>query len=471
MLASLPPEQLATFLKRTSDRELEAIEHDWGWWGRCNQQAPKGDWRTWLLLAGRGFGKTRSGAECIRDQVIHHRRRRIALVAPTAADARDVMVEGESGLLAIGPPQQRPQYEPTKRRLTWPNGAIATTYSADEPERLRGPQHDAAWCDEIASWRYPEAWDMLMFGLRLGPDPRVVVTTTPKPVKIIRELLTDPTTVVTRGSSYENRANLADAFFAQIIRKYEGTRLGRQEIEAELLDDVPGALWNRTRLEELRWPLYKSVPDLVRIVVAIDPATTSGEDADETGIIVAGKDGGGRGYVLADRSGHYTPTEWAQLAIALYRQHKADRIVAEVNNGGDMVEATLRMIDPNVPYTAVHASRGKVVRAEPVAALYEQQPGRVFHVGTFPTMEDQMCAFTTDFDRKTAGFSPDRVDALVWALSDLLVEPEPGAAMIEFYRLRAREAAEKKAAAEAVPSATRRCKRVNARGRCINGER
>ena len=174
MLASLPPEQLATFLKRTSDRELEAIEHDWGWWGRCNQQAPKGDWRTWLLLAGRGFGKTRSGAECIRDQVIHHGRRRIALVAPTAADARDVMVEGESGLLAIGPPQQRPQYEPTKRRLTWPNGAIATTYSADEPERLRGPQHDAAWCDEIASWRYLEAWDMLMFGLRLGPDPRVV---------------------------------------------------------------------------------------------------------------------------------------------------------------------------------------------------------------------------------------------------------------------------------------------------------
>jgi phage terminase large subunit-like protein len=451
LLASLPPKQLATFLKRTSDRELEAIEHDWGWWGRCNQQAPKGDWRTWLLLAGRGFGKTRSGAECIRDQVIHHRRRRIALVAPTAADARDVMVEGESGLLAIGPPQQRPQYEPTKRRLTWPNGAIATTYSADEPERLRGPQHDAAWCDEIASWRYPEAWDMLMFGLRLGPDPRVVVTTTPKPVKIIRELLTDPTTVVTRGSSYENRANLADAFFAQIIRKYEGTRLGRQEIEAELLDDVPGALWNRTRLEELRWPLSKSVPDLVRIVVAIDPATTSGEDADETGIIVAGKDGGGRGYVLADRSGHYTPTEWAQLAIALYRQHKADRIVAEVNNGGDMVEATLRMIDPNVPYTAVHASRGKVVRAEPVAALYEQQPGRVFHVGTFPTLEDQMCAFTTDFDRKTAGFSPDRVDALVWAFSDLLVEPEPGAAMIEFYRLRAREAAEKKAAAKAVP--------------------
>src|SRR6478752_8002483 len=275
---------------------------------------------------------------------------------------------------------------------------------------------------------------MLMFGLRLGPDPRVVVTTTPKPVKIIRELLTDPTTVVTRGSRYENRANLADAFVAQIIRKYEGTRLGRQEIEAELLDDVPGALWNRTRLEELRWPLYKSVPDLVRIVVAIDPATTSGEDADETGIIVAGKDGGGRGYVLADRSGHYTPTEWAQR-IALYRQHKADRIVAEVNNGGDMVEATIRMVDPNVSYNKVHASRGKVIRAEPVAALYEQ--GRIHHVGAFPTLEDQQCAFTTDFDRKAAGFSPDRVDALVWAMTDLLVEPMANEGHFEYMRQRA----------------------------------
>ena len=365
MLASLPPEQLAAFLKRTSDRELEAIEHDWGWWGRRNQQAPKGDWRTWLLLAGRGFGKTRSGAECIRDQVIHHRRRRIALVAPTAADARDVMVEGESGLLAIGPPQQRPQYEPTKRRLTWPNGAIATTYSADEPERLRGPQHDAAWCDEIASWRYPEAWDMLMFGLRLGPDPRVVVTTTPKPIKIIRELIADPTTVdharVDLRQSRQPRAGVP----AQIVRKYEGTRLGRQELEAEVLDDVPGALWSRALIEELRWPVHKNVPDLVRIVVAIDPAASCGEDADETGIIVAGKDGDGHGYVLADQSGHYAPTEWAQAAIALYRQYKADRIVAEVNNGGDMVEATVRMVDANVPYAKVHASAARLSAPNP----------------------------------------------------------------------------------------------------------
>src|SRR6201987_3377061 len=401
-LASLPEPARNILAAALSPAEARALLYDWQFWARPAQLPPPGNWRVWLLLAGRGFGKTRTGAELIRARVANATARRLALVAPTAADARNVMVEGESGILAISPPWDRPRYEPSKRRLTWPNGAIATLYSADEPERLRGPQHDATWCDELGSWRYPEAWDMLMFGLRLGTDPRVVVTTTPRPTKLIRAVIADPTAAVTRGSTYENRANLAPAFLDQIIRKYEGTRLGRQEIEAELLDDVPGALWNRTRLEELHWPLYKSVPDFVRIVVAIDPATTSGEDADETGIIVAGKDGGGRGYVLADRSGHYTPTEWAQLAIALYRQHKADRIVADVNNGGDMVEATLRMIDPNVPYTAVHASRGKVVRAEPVAALYEQQPGRVFHVGTFPTMEDQMCAFTTDFDRKTA---------------------------------------------------------------------
>ena len=261
-------------------------------------------------------------------QVIHHGRRRIALVAPTSADGRDVMVEGESGLLAIGPPQQRPQFEPTKRRLTWSNGAIATTYSADEPERLRGPRHDAAWCDEIASWRYPEAWDMLMFGLRLGADPRVVVTTTPKPIKIIRELIADPTTAITRGSTYDNRVNLAPAFLKQIIRKYEGTRLGHQELNAEILDDVPRALWNRARIEETRWPAHRNVPELIRIVIAIDPAVSSGDEADETGIIVAGIDANDHGYVLADQSGRYPPTEWARIAIRLYRQHNADRINA-----------------------------------------------------------------------------------------------------------------------------------------------
>ena len=370
------------------------------------------------------------------------------MVAPTAADARDVMIEGESGILAISPEWERPNYEPSKRRLTWPNGAIATAYSADEPERLRGPQHDSAWCDEVASWRYPEAWDMLMFGLRLGDDPRVVVTTTPKPVKIIRELIADPTTAITRGSTYENRPNLAPPFFEQIIRKYEGTRLGRQELNAEILDDVPGALWTRARIEETRWPVHRNVPELTRIVVAIDPAVTSGDEADETGIIVAGIDANDHGYVLADQSGRYPPTEWARIAIALYHQHKADRIVAEVNNGGDMVEATIRMIDANVAYTAVHASRGKVVRAEPVAALYEQR--RIHHVGAFPTLEDQQCGFTTDFDRKAAGFSPDRVDALVWAFSDLMVDQMAGQGFYDLARQQAEALAAKNAqAAEA----------------------
>ena len=235
------------------------------------------------------------------------------------------MVEGESGILAISPDPERPLYEPSKRRLTWPNGAVATTYSADEPERLRGPQHDAAWCDELGAWRYPEAWDMLMFGMRLGADPRTVVTTTPRPTKLIRDLVRDPICVVTRGSSYENRGNLAPAFFEQIIRKYKGTRLGRQELDAELLDDMPGALWTRALIEAARAPMGFQLPDLVRIVVAIDPAASSSEDSNETGIIVAGKDAEGRGYVLADLSGRYPPTEWAKVAIAAYRAHRAPR--------------------------------------------------------------------------------------------------------------------------------------------------
>jgi phage terminase large subunit-like protein len=428
----------------------DSLEASWPAIARPNQLPPPGDWQVWLLLAGRGFGKTRTLAEWVCQQAGSGQAGRIALVAATAADARDVLVEGQSGILAVSPPWFRPVYEPSKRRLTWPNGAMATTFSAEEPERLRGPQHGAAVCDELGAWSRPETWDMLQFGLRLGRYPRCLVATTPRPTKLIRELLAREgrDVTVTRGSTYENRVNLAPGFFDQIIRKYEGTRLGRQELNAELLDDVPGALWSGARLEELRWPVYKSVPDLVRIVIAIDPATTSGEDADETGIIVAGKDARGHGYVLGDTSGRYPPTDWARLAISLYRQHKADRVVAEVNNGGDMVEATLRMVDPNVAYTAVRATRGKVVRAEPVAALYEQ--GRIHHIGAFPTLEDQMCGFTPDLDRKTAGFSPDRVDALVWALTDLLVEPMPGEAILEYYRRRGREAAEKKAADAAV---------------------
>jgi phage terminase large subunit-like protein len=302
--------------------------------------------------------------------------------------------------------------------------ARSPLYRADEPRRLRGPQHDTAWCDELAAWRYPEAWDMLMFGLR-GNGPRCVVTTTPRPIRLLRELLADPKVAVTRGTTYDNRKYLAPAFFGQIVRKYEGTRLGRQELEAEILEDLPGALWSRGIIEACRSSVAPA--ELVRVVVAIDPAARSGETANETGIIVAGKDADGVGWVLADLSGRYPPVEWAKAAIAAYRTHRADRIVAEVNNGGDMVEANLRMVDPNVPFRAVHASRGKVARAEPVATLYEQ--GRVRHLGALPLLEDQMCGFTRDPDtRPGAGAggsstSPDRVDALVWAITDLMIEP------------------------------------------------
>jgi predicted phage terminase large subunit-like protein len=400
-------------------RLASALETDWRTVARPNQLPPDWEWRFWLVLAGRGWGKTRSGAEWVRSLVENNRAKRIALVAPTAADVRDVIVEGQSGILAISSSWCRPTYEPSRRRLTWPNGAIATTYSADEPERLRGPQHDAAYCDEVGAWRYPEAWDQLMFGLRLGKNPRCVVTTTPRPIKLIKDLLAreGKDVAVTRGSTYENRNNLAPVFLEQIVRRYEGTRLGRQELNAEVLDDVPGALWDRARIDAAR---VEHQPALRRIVVAIDPAVTSGEDADETGIVVAGTGEDGHGYVLEDLSGRYAPIEWARIAVAAYRRHRADRIIAETNNGGEMVEATVRMVDPNVSFKAVHASRGKFTRAEPVSALYEQT--RVHHVGMLPGLEDQMCSFTPDFDRERAKSSPDRVDALVWAFTELMVE-------------------------------------------------
>ncbi len=440
-LAAQPPEVRAQFYASLTESQAKALPYDWEFFGRKNQIPPPGNWRTWLVMAGRGFGKTRTGAEWIRAQV-KSGCRNLSLVAPTAADVRDVMVEGESGLLSLYQDFERPLYEPSKRRITWPNGATATTFSADEPERLRGPQSDCAWCDEIGTWRYPEAFDMLMFGLRIGDDPRVIVTTTPRPTKLIRDLIREPTTVITRGSSYENRSNLAPAFFEQIVRKYEGTRLGRQELEAELLEDVPGALWSHGIIDAAR--LRDTDRNrLARVVVAIDPAVTSGEDADETGIVVVGRDNDGHGYVLADLSGKYSPIEWAKIAIAAYRTNQADRIVAETNNGGDMVEQTLRSVDPNIPYTAVHASRGKYTRAEPASALYEQ--GRIHHVGMFATLEDQMVTFTPDIDRKAQQFSPDRVDALVWAITDLLVEQMKGFGIYEHYR----RMAEKKRAEEA----------------------
>jgi len=344
------------------------------------------------------------------------------------------MVQGPAGILATAPPGRKPLYQPSVRRLTWPNGAIATTFSAEEPERLRGPQHDTAWCDEAAAWRHPEAFDMLAFGMRLGNDPRLLVTTTPRPVKLIRELLADEGrgVVVTRGTSYQNVGNVPPQVFKR-VQRYEGTRLGRQELLAELLDDVPGALWSRGLLDATRWPPHeKPLPELIRVVVAIDPATTSGEESDETGIIVAGKDARGHVYVLADCSGRYQPAEWAKTAIAAYHTHEADAVVAEVNAGGEMVQATLRMIDRNISFNAVHASRGKVVREQPIAQIYEE--GRGHHVGSFAKLEDQMAKFTIDFDRVALGYSPDRVDALVWAFTDLLVAPMAGEGIYELYR-------------------------------------
>lgn len=416
-MQSLSQEQRQSLLSSLTDDEAEVLLYEWRKWARPNQLPPEGDWVGWLVLAGRGFGKTRLGLEFVREEVEAGRAGRVALIAETAADGRDVLVEGESGLLAISPPWMKPVYESSKRRVTWPNGAIATLYDAREPDQLRGPQHDLALLDELAKYRYAQAvWDNLLPGLRLGVHPRWVATTTPRPIPLIKGLIRDPHVVTTRGKSTENLANLAQTFKRAVIDRYAGTRLGRQELDAEVLEDVPGALWTRRGLDENR---VDKAPPLKRIVVGVDPAATGNEGANETGIVVAGCDAQNHAYILEDWSVLGHPDVWARRAIAAYRKHDADRIVAEVNQGGDMVAHTLRTIDPNVSITTVHASRGKYVRAEPIAALYEQ--GRVHHVGTLPDLEDQMTAFTPEsalVDRSD-GKSPDRVDALVWALTHL----------------------------------------------------
>ncbi len=405
-------------------REVERVFTAWKYLARPEQLEPKGDWLTWLILAGRGFGKTRTGAETIQDWVEKGKCRRLALVARTAADARDVMVEGESGILAVSRAHGFPvRYEPSKRRLTWPNGAQATTYSADVPDLLRGPQHDGAWCDELPAWNDPQAaWDQLQFGLRLGYMPRAVVTTTPRPIQLIRALIKDPTVYVTKGSTYDNAANLAPSFLAAIRRAYEGTRLGRQELDAEVLDDNPNALWKQATLDAFR---VRMAPELSRIVVAIDPAVSTKPDSDLTGMITAGVarcnvlptcKGEIHAFVLDDLSGIYTPIEWAKKAVNVYRERRADRVVAEVNNGGDLVEANVRSVDADVSYKAVHASRGKAIRAEPIASLDEQ--GKVHHVGTHAKLEDELVQWNPLDGVK----SPDRLDARVWALTELMLE-------------------------------------------------
>jgi len=361
-------------------------------------------------MAGRGFGKTRTGAETTREWV-KQGFRYVNLIGATADDARDIMVQGESGILSVCPPWDRPEYKPSQRKLIWPNGAESLIFTADEPERLRGKQHEKLWADELGAWRYPDAWDQAKFGLRLGAKPQALVTTTPRPTSLVRDLLADAGTHVTRGNTADNRANLAPSFFDAILKRYEGTRLGRQEIDGELLDDNPNALFALADIERAR---VRVAPELQRIVVAIDPAATSGEESDETGITVAGVNGD-HGYVLADRTLRASPEKWARKAIEAYYEFKADRIVAESNNGGEMVASVIRSADANVPVKLVTASRGKAIRAEPVSALYEQ--GRVHHIGTFPALEDQMAQFDPS---ETSQRSPDRMDALVWGITELM---------------------------------------------------
>ncbi|MEO0983279.1 MAG: terminase family protein [Pseudomonadota bacterium] len=400
---------------------------EWRVDGHDHQRPPQDErWTTWLILGGRGAGKTRAGAEWIR-ALVHGRAndnardpnpaRAIALVAETYADAREVMIDGPSGILASTPGASRPTYEASRRRLLWGNGAVGYCFSAEDPDGIRGYQFDGAWSDELCKWRYAEeTWSNLQLALRLGSRPRQIATTTPRPTALIKRLLAAETTRVTRATSYDNAEHLSDAFFTEIAALYEGTALGRQELMGELIEDVAGALWTWGLIEAARISHY---PPLERIVVAVDPPASLGPDADECGIVVAGRAeiaGEATGFVVADRSaGGLSPRQWAEKAIAAYHEFEADRIVVEVNQGGEMAKAVLAQVDPRAAVKAVRASRSKRVRAEPVAALYER--GLVRHVGAFAKLEEQMTRFTG------SGASPDRLDALVWALTDLLLAP------------------------------------------------
>lgn len=418
----LPESERIETLKGLTETEALELLYRWDFWGRPNQIAPAGDWRTWLILAGRGYGKTRAGSEWVRARV-KAGARRIALVAETQRDLEQVIVDGDSGILAVCPPDERPIVTRKPVKLVFPNGAIALGYNGTEPDQLRGPQFDTAWLDELAKYRYAQqTWDMLQFGMRLGDDPRALVTTTPRPIPLLKVLMKEPSTIITRGKTSDNRGNLAASFIGDIERRYAGTRLGRQELSGEILDDVPGALWTRSMLDDQR-KTSKDLPDMQRVVVAIDPAakgakpdTAEGDHSNaETGIIVAGMGVDGRGYVLDDLSCRLGPNGWARRALSGYDMHSADAIVVETNQGGDMVRETLRSVRQNVKIIEVHASRGKVTRAEPIAALYEQ--GRVSHVGAFAALEDQMVLFTPmGIEGDTTA---DRVDALVWAFTQL----------------------------------------------------
>ncbi|KIZ41592.1 MULTISPECIES: terminase family protein [Rhodopseudomonas] len=412
-----------------SEAELAFLDAQWDIFAHDHQRppelAPNGEpWLTWLLIGGRGAGKTRAGAEWIRCQALGlppfatQPVERIALVGESEHDVREVMIEGVSGLLAVHMAQERPAWLPSRKRLEWPNGAVAQAFSADDPESLRGPQFGCAWSDEMAKWRYAEAaFDMLQFGLRLGPQPRQLITTTPRSTALLKRLIDDPTSVTTRASTRANALNLAPTFLQGVMARYQGTRLGRQELDGEIIEDRPDALWSRALLEQCR---VEAAPALRRIVVAVDPPVSSGKRADCCGIVAAGICAAGIVYVLADDSvAAATPSLWANKAIALWRRLEADALVVEVNQGGEMVRAVIGEVDQAVPVTPVRAHRGKWLRAEPVAMLYEQ--GRVKHAGLFAALEDEMCDFAST--GLSGGRSPDRLDALVWAVASLALAP------------------------------------------------
>jgi len=410
-------------LPMVTEEQAEYVVTRWLMWARPDQKPPEGDWLTWLMLGGRGAGKTRAGAEWVRGVAMDDRRftdgpvRRIALVGETYADVREVMIEGTSGLMQAHASWERPEWQPTRRRLVWSNGTVAQAFSAEDPEGLRGPQFGAAWSDELTKWRHAdETWDMLQFGLRLGARPRQVVTTTPRPIPLLRRLINSAETLVTRATTAINAVNLAPGFLERVVGRYAGTRLGRQELEGELIEDRPDGLWQRSVIEAGR---VAASPPLRRIVVAVDPPASRRSGV--CGIVAAGLAADGIGHVIADATvAEVRPGEWAAAALRLYTRLAADALVAEVNQGGDMVEAVFREVDASVPVTMVRATRGKWLRAEPVAALYAQ--GRVRHVGALPALEDELCDFGPD--GLSGGRSPDRLDALVWAITALMLGPD-----------------------------------------------
>lgn len=395
----------------------ELLLYNYNFNARPKQKFPDGDWLTWLIKSGRGFGKSWVGSNWVIDRAKKYKEP-IAIIGKNAADVRDVQVEvGASSILKLSPPWFKPEYQPSKRRLIFPNGVLAILYSAEDPDLLRGPQHGSAWLDEFCKFQYPqELWDNLLFGLRLGNKPQAVITTTPRPIKTLKQIASDPKTVVTTGSTFENRYNLANVFLSEIKNRYDGTRLGRQELYGEILLDNPGALFSYTNLDDNR---VKQAPDLKQIVVAIDPAITAEEDSNETGIIVCGIDEHDHGFTLEDQSGIFSPNEWASRAIKLFDKYKANFIIAEVNQGGEMVTNTIQQTAKSlghsfIPVKAVRATKGKWLRGEPVSALYEQN--KIHHVGNFAILEDQMCTWLPGED------SPDRLDALVWGFTHLLVK-------------------------------------------------